>query len=457
MSKSINIIKANSWKILVVLNLVLLAVFLTFWLNKAYQEEIESLKNEIHYQMAQEVMAFVGIDFQSLLNEVGNKNSLDKLNFNVQLGDNDKVIQVYDSTKTEQLQIVQLDIPEGQVPQIFADTIHTKRTYTIFDEKKVKMLPFPKSGSTSYVSNSFFFTDSIRGEYASDAEMEAKMQAQIETAEAKIPMQALYRIFPQILFAILLFGLSVLVIYLIQRNFRQQQLVLESRNNFISNITHELKTPVSTISVALEAIQNFNVQADTKRTQDYIQASRNELNRLSFLIDQVLRFSQIDAGTEIYDQQPHSLKKIVEEALQSMEIPIQQKEAQVALQVTGNWFVGQFDAFHIKNMIHNLLDNSLKYGSTGVEIDINLVEQNGHINLQVKDNGPGIPQQYQRKVFDRFFRVPQGDTHNVKGYGLGLSYVAEVVKAHRGQIELQSKEGSGTEVILKFNKINEAN
>ncbi|MDF2190932.1 HAMP domain-containing sensor histidine kinase [Paraflavitalea sp. CAU 1676] len=256
----------------------------------------------------------------------------------------------------------------------------------------------------------------------------------------------------QILVSALLVGLTIFSFVLMYRNMIKQRRLTRLKNDFISNITHELKTPIATVSVAIEALRNFNALHDPKRTEEYLDISANELQRLSLLVDKVLKLSmfekqQIELNGETFD-----LKELVEEVVASMRLQFEKYKASVSIHVHGDDFILNADRMHITSVIFNLLDNALKYSKAHPTIQVDLVSLDEHIEMNVTDNGIGISNEYQKKIFDKFFRVPTGDTHNVKGYGLGLSYVAYIMDRHKGAINVESQPGIGTRFTTKLPK-----
>lgn len=254
----------------------------------------------------------------------------------------------------------------------------------------------------------------------------------------------LRRIWPQIAFALFLFSLVSLAFWLIYRSLQQQRRLTELKNDFIRNITHELKTPVSTVSVAVEALQNFGALSDPERAKEYLDISKAELNRLSLLVDRVLRMSLFEKTAPELKPERLDLKALVEEILSTMRLQFEKYQAKVQFHSSGSDFSMDGDRLHLAGVIYNLLDNALKYSPGTPQVELGLEHTNDHLLLSVQDRGQGIPNAYRDKIFDRFFRVPTGDVHNVKGHGLGLSYVAGVVRQHRGDIQVESREGGGT-------------
>ena len=262
----------------------------------------------------------------------------------------------------------------------------------------------------------------------------------------------LRQIAPQILFSFFLTVLTVIAFIILYRNVRAQQRLMELKNDFISNVTHELKTPVATVSVALEALKNFHALNDPKLTNEYLDIARNELNRLTLMTDKILKASVFENKGITIQKETVDLQKTAAQIVDSMRLIFEKRQAKVSFIPEGENFTVEGEHAHITNVIYNLLDNALKYSPAQPEIDITLKETTNEVLLVVKDAGLGIPAEYKKKIFEKFFRVPTGDIHNIKGYGLGLSYVAGVVKAHQGSIDVVSESGKGSTFIIHWPK-----
>ncbi len=267
-------------------------------------------------------------------------------------------------------------------------------------------------------------------------------------------MFLLKKISLQLLLSFLLIALTTLSFIFIYRSLVAQKRLTAIKNEFIGNITHELKTPISTVSVAIEAMKNFDALKDPGRTQEYLGIAGQELNRLSLLVDKVLRLSMFETQQVELKYEWFDVKALVKEVVKSMQLQFEKSGAKVNLDVDGEDFAMMADQMHITSVVYNLLDNALKYSRDKPEIDIQLDTTGKDITLRVKDNGIGIAAAYKDKVFDKFFRVPNGDKHNVKGYGLGLSYVAHIVAQHKGTVQVESEVGKGTTFIIKLPKEN---
>ena len=254
-----------------------------------------------------------------------------------------------------------------------------------------------------------------------------------------------------ILFSLFLVGVTVLSFSLLYRNLRKQRRLTEIKNEFISNITHELKTPIATVGVAIEALKSFNAIDDPQKTKEYLDISQNELHRLSLLVDKVLKLSMFEKKEIELKYETLDLKGVVNEVVSSMRLQIEKHHANVSINEEGDTTL-QGDRLHLLSVVFNLLDNALKYGNENIAIRFDLREKGNEVELSVADNGIGISPEYKDKVFEKFFRVPLGNTHNTKGYGLGLSYAAHVVKKHNGKIEVESQPGIGSKFIITLPK-----
>ncbi len=252
----------------------------------------------------------------------------------------------------------------------------------------------------------------------------------------------------QIMFAVVLLLCVTGAFSLVYRSLVKERKLLRLRNDFVNNITHELKTPMSTVKVALEAINNFS--DDPVREKEYIGIAQSELERLSLLVDKVLQMSQLDEGTTRLKVEPFDMRELIGQILDTMKVQFDRMAAKVNFTSKGEDFTIEGDRLHMTGVVYNLLDNAIKYRNGDPSIDVDLVQENGTITLTIEDNGKGIEGNYVDKIFDKFFRVPTGDRHNIKGHGLGLSYVAEVVEQHHGSIDVKSEIGKGSTFEIKF-------
>lgn len=327
-----------------------------------------------------------------------------------------------------------------QVFEIVRDKLHKTMTATQYPVtyKLIRLADDTLPHSTAFLSGKYM--DSVTGDsYA------------VELSEYQPYL--LKKILPEILFSALLLLTISGAFFLVYRSLIQQRRLTELKNDFINNVTHELKTPITTVGVAIEAMSNFNVLQNPGRTQEYLDISRLELQRLSILVDKVLKMSRFEQGGIDLKPEDLDLKGLVDEILLSMRLQFERRQAKVDFRTTAMEVHLQGDRTHLTSVLYNLLDNALKYSLESPEIDVALEEGEEQVSLTVSDKGIGIPAEFQDRIFDKFFRAPNGDIHNTKGHGLGLSYVAKVIREHRGQIRVDSSPGRGTRFTIQLPRV----
>lgn len=292
-------------------------------------------------------------------------------------------------------------------------------------------------------SSDLVITDKVFVGYNTPYAYQAKFEGTGMYVLGKMQMQ----IGGSVLLLLLVAG-SFIILY---RNLLAQQRLAEIKNDFISNITHELKTPIATVGVAIEALRNFNAIQSPEKTKEYLDISAAELQRLSLLVDKVLKLSMFEKQQIELNKEPFDLKELIEENLRIMKLQFDKHRATVDFTASDNSYMIEADKLHMTSVIYNLLDNALKYSGNKPSIQITMsMPDTERIMLRITDNGIGIAPQHQTKIFDKFFRVPTGNKHNIKGYGLGLSYVAEVVKSHKGNIRVESEPEKGSTFIVEL-------
>jgi len=248
----------------------------------------------------------------------------------------------------------------------------------------------------------------------------------------------------QVIGSLALIGLLITAFAFMYQNLRRQQRLADMKNEFISNITHELKTPIATVNVAIEALRNINAIQNPEKTKEYLDISGAELQRLGLLVDKVLKLSIFEKDAVHMQLEMLDLQQLIQEVVKTMRLQFEKVQADVQIETEGQYFTIQADRMHMISVVYNLLDNALKYSEGKPIITIKLISQSPNIFLQIADQGIGIPKAYQQKVFEKFFRVPNNDRHNAKGYGLGLSYVAHIVQQHKGSISVTDNQPQGS-------------
>lgn len=235
--------------------------------------------------------------------------------------------------------------------------------------------------------------------------------------------------------------------YTISTIVRQKKLS-EIRNDFINNMTHELKTPISTISLACEMLSDKDVSATEGQRSNYIGMIRDENKRLGTLVESVLTNAVIERGELKIKLQPLYINHLIKDLLQSFELQVTRRGGSIQFVPNAEVDTIQGDKVHITNVIFNLLDNANKYTPEKPELKIETFNRENKLCVSVTDNGIGISRDNLKKIFDKLYRVPSGNLHDVKGFGLGLSYVKAIVEKHNGQIEVESQPGRGSSFTI---------
>ncbi|MBL4649478.1 MAG: HAMP domain-containing histidine kinase [Aureispira sp.] len=240
--------------------------------------------------------------------------------------------------------------------------------------------------------------------------------------------------------------------YYILNNLKEQNRLVTIKNDLISNITHELRTPIFTVSAALEALESFNGLENPERTKEYLTISKNELNRLSILVEKVLKTSLFEQDALEINYEVFLIAPLLQTISNSLKLQLEQENASLEILSLDHIQV-RADKIHLTNVVYNLIDNALKYkANRPTQIRINVLDTKTQTQIIVSDNGIGIPSNYIDQVFKKFFRVPQGNQHNVKGYGLGLNYVSNIIQQHKGNVRVESEEGKGSQFTISLPK-----
>lgn len=237
--------------------------------------------------------------------------------------------------------------------------------------------------------------------------------------------------------------------YTIQVIFFQKK-VGEMKSDFINNMTHEFKTPIATISLAADSITSPMVSGDVDKVRRFADIIKQENKRMNKQVEKVLQMAVIDKNDFQLKLSNINLHDVIAQAVENAALQLEKKDGKVSVELNASKPVIQGDQTHITNVIHNLLDNANKYSPNNPEISVHTRNINNGVEVIVKDNGIGMTKEEKKHIFDKFYRVHTGNLHDVKGFGLGLSYVKAMVNAHNGQINVKSEPGKGSSFILFF-------
>lgn len=249
--------------------------------------------------------------------------------------------------------------------------------------------------------------------------------------------------------SILLVFIIVFAFYLSVSTIYKQKQLSEIKNDFISNMTHELKTPISTISLACEAMKDPDVVKDQQSMNGFVDMIGQENKRLAKLVENVLQTALLDKGKMNMKRSDARIDQLIQEVVDAFQIRFKNKAGEIQLDQMDPVEYA-VDRIHFSNVIYNLLDNALKYCKAAPKVSLKLIQTTKGFLLTVSDNGIGIKKEDQKRIFEKLYRVPTGDVHDVKGFGLGLNYVDSVVRLHNGDISVESSAGQGATFKIKI-------
>jgi len=230
----------------------------------------------------------------------------------------------------------------------------------------------------------------------------------------------------------------------------KEKKLAEMKENFINNLTHELQTPITNIAIASEVLKNAAANLSPQKAQRYHQIIYSENERLKAQVERVLQMAVLEKKELALAKTKTNVHQVIQDTIQGINLRLQKRSGRVRFNLEATQTEIEADSLHLTNVVYNLLDNAEKYSPEAPDIEVTTSNQQNGILISIGDKGVGIRAEVQPFVFDKFYRVPTGNVHNVKGFGLGLSYVKTIMEAHRGYIRLSSQENQGSRFDLFF-------
>ena len=250
--------------------------------------------------------------------------------------------------------------------------------------------------------------------------------------------------------AIIFTLIIITAFFLTLRTLFVQKKLGEIKSDFINNMTHEFKTPLATISLAVDALKNEKVIGDKEKTAYFTGVIKEENIRMNKQVETILQASLLDKNEVQVNLKKLSAHEFIEDAVNNITLPLQQKNGKLDIHLDAKLDLVQIDEVHFTNIVNNLLDNALKYSNDIPHITLTTFNTNNQFKIRIDDNGIGMSKETLSRIFEKFYRAHTGNVHNVKGFGLGLSYVKTMVEAHRGTIKAESILGKGSSFTLTF-------
>lgn len=437
-----------------------------FWLFKSYADQKQQLSAELGATML-ETQIMTGVS--PGINEAA-KDFVDDI---LQTNDKAPLDTLLKERRQKADKIKELDEEDNKIIESLASAQGKKQKAYTLDSYKQQLdknlkakhidLPFELALTDLNGKTIVCTTDSLRFKkisFKSDADYSVIIvrlnPAQTGRMQLAVPGAALYllKVMALILSLSLFFTVVCLFsfFYMVTLFFRQKK-IAEIRNDFMHNMTHELKTPISTASIALELLQDETTVMTAVQQKEYFTIAQHELGKLTSLIDKVLKMAAFEKMQVRLSYESFAVKPWLTQIIEVHKPTLAYIRSAIRLSVVPDTLLLHADKTHLTHVVQNLLDNAVKYRNTAqtvLTIDIKAGKVNNHFILEITDNGMGIPAVYKDKIFDKFFRVPTGDQHDTKGHGLGLSYASEIVKLHQGAITVKSDTQTGSTFTISI-------
>jgi len=414
--------------------------------KKDYKNYVSSRKTEI-YHAKPSFIDGVGADVHRSLNtqnkpdevivKTGNIDDLDKIAINTTYYDVVSAYPIEDRLNNKVLNdLIKQELATNKLPTNFE--------YAVFNNGL----------GTSIKSNDFVFNE--KNTYSvpilTDVENHSKYQLYISFPQKS---KFLFSDLLPFIFISLLFTVVIIAAYYSAiRQLITQRQISEIKNDFINNMTHEFKTPIATINLALDAIKNPKIISDEEKVLRYTQMIRDENKRMHAQIENILRISKLEKKELDIPKEKVELTEVLEVAIDHVSLLIEDRQGVLNTHFNTTRDTVLVNATHFTSVFVNIIDNAIKYSPEAPIIDIYTENIKDTIVVKIKDQGSGMSKAATKKVFDKFYREHTGDLHNVKGHGLGLAYVKQIVDDHNGQVFVESEKGKGSTFIIKLPLIN---
>jgi len=350
-----------------------------------------------------------------------------------------KILKAIKSTGLDSLNKKDFELLTAKVMlRLSNDTINIKRINDLLeDELKRKDIVVDYN---LLIVDRFEEIKETNSKINNDSELTVESKSSFLPHDSKLKMHftnvtrtILKRIFVGILISTLLVLAVISCLFYLLKIIKHQKQLAEVKNDLISNITHEFKTPIATISVALESNKNFNEVEHDDRTNRYLDMSTNQLSKLNVMVEKLLETATLDSDNLVLNKEKVNISELLNAIVEKFQVTSSVKELKL-IAFSEDVYLG-IDVFHFENAINNLIDNAVKYGGNNISIELKSEAKN--IIINVIDDGTGLEKQYKEKLFEQFYRVPKGNVHDVKGFGIGLYYTKKIIEKHNGTIQLE--------------------
>lgn len=401
--------------------------------------EIDSIKFKRYLQrQAATILKYKGdssaLDRQTRLSRIVNMNELERYTLEQIVGEVSRKVPIHKRVSEEELsRLLTIELAERELKTSYEFAIYNNDLMT-----SVHSDGFNKGIKETTFSAPLFMDIEGSNDYQLLANFPGEKRFVISSV---IGMAALS----------VLFTLIIVIAYAsaLQQLVKQRQ-ISEIKTDFINNMTHEFKTPIATINLALDAMQNPKIGGDPEALKRYMGMIREENKRMHAQVENVLRISKLEKNQLDISKERLKLHDLIKDAVTHIELIVEDREGYVQMHLGALKSSILANESHFTNVIVNILDNAVKYTTGKPEIDIYTENVRNYVVMKIKDKGGGMSKNIQKRIFDKFYREHTGDIHNVKGHGLGLAYSKRIVEDHSGEIYVQSEKGKGSTFIIKL-------
>jgi len=332
------------------------------------------------------------------------------------------------------------EISELLESQFAISSINTAFEYAIYDKDlstKIRSDNFEKNAETT-IGIPVFVDNEYKSNYSLYVDFPERKKYLLSSILGMIVLSVVFT-------SIIILAYSSAIYQLIK-----QRQISQIKTDFINNMTHEFKTPIATINLALDSIRNPKIIGDQEKVLRYLQMIKDENKRMHAQVENVLRISKLEKNELNISKERIKLHDLIEDALSHVELIIEDRKGYIKSHLEAGKSSILANETHFTNVIVNILDNAIKYSEGAPKIDVYTENVGTNILLKISDQGNGMTKQVQKRVFEKFYREHTGNVHNVKGHGLGLAYVKRIVDDHQGHISVESEKGKGSTFIIKL-------
>lgn len=325
--------------------------------------------------------------------------------------------------------------------ELVESDLETDFEFGIFDNDlltRVRSENFEFEGGSQFYQAPIFADEDGRTDYYLYAEFPGEKKIVISSIIGMIVLSVIFTLIIVIAYSSALHQLN------------KQRQISQIKTDFINNMTHEFKTPIATINLALDAVKNPKISNNPEKVSYYHKMIRDENKRMHAQVENVLRISKLEKNELDIRKERYKLHDIIEDAVQHVSLIVEDRNGYINMHLDAPKSSVLANESHFTNVIVNMLENAVKYSSDEPKIDVYTENVKNFIYVKIKDQGDGMSKTAQRKVFEKFYREQSGNIHNVKGHGLGLAYARQIVEDHQGEIFVESEKGNGSTFIIKL-------